>query len=161
MRSDDVKTGIDKAPQRSLLRASGLTDDDMDRPFIGIADSWNNIVPGHIHLNKVVDAVIEGIEEYKGVNIVYSLGNFCFGGNSRPKDMETFIYQHEFIVDPASGKLLESHFNVIPCRITSVADASSNNYQPTPIEDPDGQIRLLKRIEEYSKHLSSPVKLTS
>ena len=105
--------------------------------------------------------VIEGIEEYKGVNIVYSLGNFCFGGNSRPKDMETFIYQHEFVVDPVSRKLLESHFNVIPCRITSVADASSNNYQPTPIEDPDGQLRLLKRIEEYSKHLSNPVKLTS
>ena len=51
--------------------------------------------------------------------------------------METFIYQHEFVVDPVSRKLLESHFNVIPCRITSVADASSNNYQPTPIEDPD------------------------
>ena len=103
--------------------------------------------------------IVNGIEEYNGVNIVYSLGNFCFGGKSNPADMDTFIYQHEFIVNPLSGKLVDSHFNVIPCRITST-DGASNNYQPTPIEDPEGQLRVLKKIEQYSQHLLNPVKLT-
>ena len=104
--------------------------------------------------------VLEGIEEYNGVNIVYSLGNFCFGGKANPTDKDTFIYQHEFIVDPASGKLTGGSFRVIPCKITSVPDDSSNNYQPTPIEDEEDQQRLLEKIEYYSRKLSNPVKLT-
>ena len=56
MRSDVIKHGVDAAPARSLLRADGLKDEDFDKPFIGIADSWNEVVPGHIHLNKIVDA---------------------------------------------------------------------------------------------------------
>ena len=53
MRSDAVKKGIEKAPARSLLRADGLTDEDFEKPFIGIANSWNEVVPGHIHLNEL------------------------------------------------------------------------------------------------------------
>lgn len=105
--------------------------------------------------------VIEGIEAYNGVNIVYSLGNFCFGGNANPKDKDTFIYQHEFTVDPATGKLIGSDFTVIPCKITSIADDSRNNYQPTPIADEKDRQRLLEKIEYYSRKLSNPVKLTS
>ena len=56
MRSDVIKHGVDAAPARSLLRADGLKDEDFDKPFIGIADSWNEVVPGHIHLNKIVSA---------------------------------------------------------------------------------------------------------
>ena len=59
MRSDAVKKGPGAAPQRSLLRADGLDDEDFDKPFIGIANSWNEIVPGHIHLNEIVEAVKE------------------------------------------------------------------------------------------------------
>ena len=57
MRSDQIKTGLEKAPSRSLLRATGLTDEQMKKPFVGIANSWNEIVPGHIHLNRLVDEV--------------------------------------------------------------------------------------------------------
>jgi len=104
--------------------------------------------------------VVEGIEAYKGVNIVYSLGNFCFGGNARPADKDTFIYQHEFTFDPVTGRLAGSRFNIIPCKITSVADDSSNNYQPTPIADPGEQRRLLEKLEYYSRKLSNPIRLT-
>ena len=103
--------------------------------------------------------VVEGIESYKDVNIVYSLGNFCFGGNKNPRDKDTFIYQHEFTVYP-DGTYESTGFKVIPCKITSVPDDDYNNYQPTPIEDPADQVRVLKKIEEYSSKLKNPVKLT-
>ena len=99
MRSDDVKTGIDKAPQRSLLRASGLTDEDMKKPFIGIADSWNNIVPGHIHLNKVVDAVIEGIEEAGGKAFVFGVPAVCDGIAMGHEGMRYSLVSRETISD--------------------------------------------------------------
>ena len=99
MRSDDVKTGIDKAPQRSLLRASGLTDEDMKKPFIGIADSWNNIVPGHIHLNKIVDAVIEGIEEAGGKAFVFGVPAVCDGIAMGHEGMRYSLVSRETISD--------------------------------------------------------------
>ena len=102
--------------------------------------------------------VIEGMETYKGVNIVYSLGNFCFGGNKRPKDKDTFIYQHEFTVTP-DGQVSTSGFKVIPCKITSVPDDEYNNYQPTPIADEEDQKRVLRRIEEFSRKLENPIDL--
>ena len=104
--------------------------------------------------------VIEGIEQYNGVNIVYSLGNFCFGGKSNPTDKDTFIYQHEFIVNPGTGRLIDSRYDIIPCKITSVPYDASNNCQPTPIEDRADQLRLLKKIESFSQHLSNPLSLT-
>ena len=99
MRSDDVKTGIDKAPQRSLLRATGLTDEDMRKPFIGIADSWNNIVPGHIHLNRIVDAVIEGIEEAGGKAFVFGVPAVCDGIAMGHEGMRYSLVSRETISD--------------------------------------------------------------
>ena len=61
MRSDEIKTGTEKAPHRALLKSLGLQDDDMHKPFIGIANSYTNIVPGHIHLRTIGEAVKEGI----------------------------------------------------------------------------------------------------
>ena len=52
MRSDTIKKGLQRAPHRSLLRACGVTDEDMERPFIGVANSFTDIVPGHIHLKQ-------------------------------------------------------------------------------------------------------------
>ncbi len=60
MRSDNVKKGVEKAPSRSLLRADGLKDEDFEKPFIGIANSWNEVIPGHIHLNKLLGGGQEG-----------------------------------------------------------------------------------------------------
>ena len=69
MRSDTIKKGLHRAPHRSLLRACGVTDEDMERPFIGIANSFTDIVPGHIHLNSVAEAVKTGVNNAGGVRI--------------------------------------------------------------------------------------------
>ena len=61
MRSDNAKAGMQQAPARSLFRALGLTDEEMERPLIGIVSSYNEIVPGHMHLDKIVDAVKQGV----------------------------------------------------------------------------------------------------
>jgi len=57
MRSDEVKVGYQRAPNRSLLRALGVTDEEMGQPFIGIANAWNTIVPGHLHLRTLAEKV--------------------------------------------------------------------------------------------------------
>lgn len=79
MRSDVITKGIDKAPSRSLLRAVGLTDGDFSKPFIGIANSWNNIIPGHIHLDQLVDEVKNGIIEAGGVPFTFGVPGICDG----------------------------------------------------------------------------------
>ena len=61
MISDRVKKGIDRAPHRSLFKAMGYTDQEIERPMIGIANSANEIIPGHIHLDRIVDAVKSGV----------------------------------------------------------------------------------------------------
>ena len=99
MRSDAVKKGIEKAPSRSLLRADGLSDEDMKRPFIGIANSWNDIVPGHIHLNKIADAVREGIKEAGGVPFTYGIPAVCDGIAMGHKGMRYSLVSRETISD--------------------------------------------------------------
>ena len=90
--------------------------------------------------------VLQGIETYKGKNIVYSLGNFCFGGNSSPSDMDTMIFQQSFTFD--NGTLQDDNVtNIIPCSISSAQ--GYNNYQPTPAEG-DEKTRIIEKIQERS-----------
>jgi dihydroxy-acid dehydratase len=67
MRSDMIKKGIDRAPHRSLLRACGVKEEDMDKPFIGVCNSYIDIIPGHMHLNKFAEVVKEAIREAGGI----------------------------------------------------------------------------------------------
>ena len=97
--------------------------------------------------------VLQGIETYKGRNIVYSLGNFCFGGNSSPSDMDTMIYQQTFTID-ADGVKKDNVTNIIPCSISSAAYDGYNNYQPTPAES-DEATRILGKINERSSWIST------
>jgi len=97
--------------------------------------------------------VLQGIETYKGRNIVYSLGNFCFGGNSSPSDMDTMIYQQAFTID-ADGVKKDNVTNIIPCSISSAAYDGYNNYQPTPAEG-DEATRILGKINERSSWIST------
>lgn len=93
--------------------------------------------------------VLEGIEVYNGKNIVYSLGNFCFGGNSNPSDKDTMIFQQTFTVE--NGELTADNVtNIIPCSVSS--ESGYNNYQPTPLEGDEAE-RVRGRIEEYSSGL--------
>ena len=90
--------------------------------------------------------VLQGIETYKGKNIVYSLGNFCFGGNSSPSDMDTMIFQQTFTII-SDGVQADNVTNIIPCSISS-ADGY-NNYQPTPATG-DEAARIKAKIDERS-----------
>ena len=90
--------------------------------------------------------VLQGIEVYKGRNIVYSLGNFCFGGNSAPSDMDSMIFQQTFTIDE-NGVAADNVTNIIPCSISS--DYGYNNYQPTPASGDEAD-RILEKIRERS-----------
>lgn len=93
--------------------------------------------------------VLQGIEVYNGKNIVYSLGNFCFGGNSNPSDKDTMIFQQTFTVQ--NGELVEDNVtNVIPCSLSS--ESGRNTYQPTPLEGEEKD-RVIAKIEEFSAGL--------
>lgn len=85
--------------------------------------------------------VLQGIETYKGKQIVYSLSNFCFGGNKNPSDKDTMIYQHTFSFE--DKKLVNEKHQVIPCMISSTK--SRNNYQPRIVEGADAK-RVLKKV---------------
>lgn len=90
--------------------------------------------------------VLQGIEEYKGKLIIHSLGNFCFGANRNPSDMDTMIFQQTFTF--IDGELAgEMEAKVIPCSISSVTNR--NNFQPTPLEGED-EVRVINRLNTYS-----------
>jgi len=107
-----------------------------------VIDNGADLILGH-HPH-----VIQGIEVYKSKSIVYSLGNFCFGGLFNPKDKDTFIYQHNFTFK--DSRLIKETYKIIPCSISSVKER--NNYQPTPLHGAEKK-RVLKRIREYSSNL--------
>lgn len=89
--------------------------------------------------------VIQGIETYKGKNIVYSLGNFSFGANKNPDDKDTFVYQATYQLKDDQISIVDS--NVIPCSISSSSER--NTYQPTPLKDKEKD-RLQNRLITYS-----------
>lgn len=89
--------------------------------------------------------VLQGIEEYNGKQIIYSLANFCFGGNKNPSDKDTMIYIQRF--NFKNGELISQEYDIIPCSISSVE--SRNNYQPTPLEGEEAE-RIMNKINKYS-----------
>ncbi|MBQ6595794.1 MAG: CapA family protein [Clostridia bacterium] len=89
--------------------------------------------------------VIQGIERYKGKYIVYSLGNFCFGGNTDPDDKDCYIFQQAFTL--TENGAADAGVRVIPCSVSS--SASVNDYRPTPLSG-DRANRLMKKIAGYS-----------
>jgi dihydroxy-acid dehydratase len=99
MRSDAIKKGLQRAPHRSLLRACGVTDEEMDKPFIGIANSFTSIVPGHIHLNEVADAVKQGISEAGGVPFEFNTMAICDGISMGHEGMKYSLASREIIAD--------------------------------------------------------------
>ena len=96
--------------------------------------------------------VLQGIETYKGKNIVYSLGNFCFGGNSNPSDKDTMIFQQTFTVTK-NGVKDDNVTNVIPCSLSS--ERNRNNYQPTPATGSEAE-RIMKKIKDRSALIKLP-----
>jgi len=108
MRSDVVRKGIGSAPARSLLRADGLTDEDFEKPFIGIANSWNDIVPGHLHLNEITEAVREGIIEAGGKPFTFGVPAICDGIAMGHNGMRFSLISREVISD-CCEVMIEGH----------------------------------------------------
>jgi dihydroxy-acid dehydratase len=79
MKSDVLKKGIDTLPHRALLKASGVSKQDMGKPFIGVANSYNDIIPGHVHLNELTDEVKRGIRDAGGVPFAWGVPGICDG----------------------------------------------------------------------------------
>ena len=79
MKSDAVKTGMQQAPHRSLFNALGMTEEEMRKPLVGIVSSYNEIVPGHMNLDKIVDAVKLGVAMAGGTPVVFPAIAVCDG----------------------------------------------------------------------------------
>lgn len=99
MKSDVVKKGIERAPHRSLLRAVGCSSSDWDKPFIGVINSFNDIVPGHIHLESIAAAVKEGIREGGGVPFEINTIAVCDGIAMNHEGMKYSLPSRELIAD--------------------------------------------------------------
>ncbi|WP_321419039.1 dihydroxy-acid dehydratase [uncultured Methanomethylovorans sp.] len=99
MRSDKTKKGIERAPNRSLLRATGLTDAEMERPFIAVVNSWTELIPGHIHLDKLSEAVKAGIRSAGGVPFEFHTIGICDGIAMGHEGMRYSLPSREAIED--------------------------------------------------------------
>jgi len=99
MRSDNIKKGIERAPHRSLLKATGVTDAEMDKPFIAVVNSWNEIIPGHIHLDKLAEAVKAGIRNAGGVPFEFNTIGVCDGIAMGHEGMKYSLPSRELIED--------------------------------------------------------------
>jgi len=99
MRSDTIKKGIERAPHRALLRATGCTKEDFQKPFIGVINSFNTIVPGHMHLRSIADAVIEGVRAAGGVPFELNTMAACDGIAENHLGMRYILPSREVIAD--------------------------------------------------------------
>ena len=99
MRSDAMKKGLEKSPHRSLFKAMGYTDEEIARPLIGIANSANEIIPGHIHLDRICQAVKDGVRMAGGTPMAFSTIGVCDGIAMNHEGMKYSLASRELIAD--------------------------------------------------------------
>ncbi|UCG55451.1 MAG: dihydroxy-acid dehydratase [Dehalococcoidia bacterium] len=99
MRSEEIKDGIERAPHRSLLHALGLTDSEIKKPFIGIVNSFTEVVPGHIHLRDIAKSVKKGVREAGGVPFEFNTIAVCDGIAMNHQGMKYSLPSRELIAD--------------------------------------------------------------
>jgi len=118
VRSDEIKLGAARAPHRSLLRALGVTDAEMERPFVGIANSFSEVVPGHMHLDKVVEAVKAGVRDAGGVPFEFGVMGICDGIAMNHAGMNYSLPSRELVADTVESMALAHAFDalvLVPC----------------------------------------------
>lgn len=108
MRSDTVKKGITRTPHRALLKAVGVTDADFTKPFIGVANAWNEIVPGHKHLRELAEKIKQGIREAGGVPFEFGTIGICDGIAMGHEGMHYSLPSREIVADSIE-LMVESH----------------------------------------------------
>jgi dihydroxy-acid dehydratase len=118
VRSDELKLGAARAPHRSLLRALAVTDAEMGRPFVGIANAFNEIVPGHMHLRSVVDGVKAGVRAGGGVPFEFGVMGICDGLAMNHAGMTYSLPSRELIADTVESMAVAHAFDalvLVPC----------------------------------------------
>ena len=113
MRSDAVKTGSQQAPHRSLFNALGLTKEEMERPLVGIVSSYNEIVPGHMNLDKVVAAVKQGVAMAGGTPIVFPAIAVCDGIAMGHVGMKYSLVTRDLIADSTEAMAMAHQFDAL------------------------------------------------
>ncbi len=115
MRSDEVKSGYQRAPNRALLRSLGVTDGEMTLPFIGIANAWNTVVPGHTHLRQLAEKVREGIAAAGGVPFEFGVIGICDGIAMGHEGMRYSLPSRENIADSIELMAEAHRFDGLVC----------------------------------------------
>lgn len=118
MRSDDVKQGYARAANRSLIRSLGITEEEMNRPFIGIANSWNTIVPGHTHLRQLAERAREGVAAGGGTPFEFNTIGICDGIAMGHEGMRYSLPSRENIADSVELMIKSHRFDGIVCICT-------------------------------------------
>ncbi len=113
MKSDNVKKGMQQAPHRSLFNALGFTKEEMDRPLVGIVSSYNEIVPGHMNLDKIVNAVKLGVAEAGGVPVVFPAIAVCDGIAMGHTGMKYSLVTRDLIADSTECMALAHQFDAL------------------------------------------------
>ena len=113
MRSDEIKVGFQRAPHRALLKALGLSDRDLEKPFIGVVNSYTNVVPGHVHLKQVAEAVTAGIRSAGGIPFEFNTIGICDGIAMGHNGMRYSLPSRELIADSVESMVLAHRFDGI------------------------------------------------
>ena len=113
MKSDTVKKGIETAPQRSLFNALGLTEEELERPLVGIVSSYNEIVPGHMNIDKIVEAVKTGVAMAGGTPIVFPAIAVCDGIAMGHIGMKYSLVTRDLIADSTECMALAHQFDAL------------------------------------------------
>lgn len=111
MRSDNVEKGVARAPHRSLLKALGFVDEEMGKPIIGIANSFNEIIPGHMHLKNFVQAVKDGIREAGGIPMEFNTIGICDGLAMNHIGMKYSLVTRNIIADSIEAAAMATPFD--------------------------------------------------
>lgn len=115
MKSDAVKKGIEQSPQRSLLRALGLSEEELKKPLVGIVSSYNEIVPGHMNLDKITEAVKMGVAMAGGVPIVFPAIAVCDGIAMGHVGMKYSLVTRDLIADSTECMATAHQFDALVC----------------------------------------------
>jgi len=115
MRSDTVKKGFQRAPHRALLRACGLNDEDINKPFIAVANSYCEVVPGHVHLNKVAQTVKEAIRKAGAVPFEFNTLAICDGIAMGHTGMKYSLASREYVADTVETMVRAHCFDGLVC----------------------------------------------
>jgi dihydroxy-acid dehydratase len=111
MRSDAMKKGLERAPHRSLFKALGLTDEEIERPMIGIANSANEVIPGHLHLHQISEAVKAGVRIAGGTPLEFFTIGVCDGIVMGHEGMKYSLSSRELIADSVESMAMAYPFD--------------------------------------------------